>query len=1042
MEPNSFIYKYCQYYVNQVIPQDAILLKRLYKENGEQSKLAGWEKIHTSILIPRLLKGPLTIPVALLDAGTYTAQGLFKASIEILDGNLNNATTALTHDLSSALQCLAVTVASIAYAAIGLVWGSAFYSQFIPQAVKKETPHETTIASLEKKIKSLELQLASISSLKDDSEEVQRLKKSLEKSQKKIEKFKNQYVTAQEANIKIVKDKQQLHSQLVNQTKCFEQNLEEAKKLANDHQKAISSYNEIKLQRNYLAKKYFQIYQEHEKLKNPQNPQTQISLSNSMIGALSQSSILTLTENTSLSTPVNDKPASTPVNDKPASRWDYLAGTLFNAATKANTWIVQPALHQIVLPAISTGRQYFRDGQDPWKNHRYDVILEQIQQVFGAEEIEALQSLQDLNNSKGREVLKNLQMALSALTSPELYEVRKQKKVFQESIRTALRILQNDKNHGVPKDLENRIYALCGKWMTSIEMNPFNYQMSLYVASKGNPKILDIVNNPQAPLQEKIEGMLTGIAKANQKYKAPTAHLLAAKMEVIKESYDPLLKDNTPSKIATMVYQNEKGNQRTIQEYRTGVPIGPRSTDRKQGDKPWEMEGISAVPEILGFLNDLKAKNLTKKDGEPKEKLLMILHLNPHHYNTDRDELRQLSKQEQEEHITWMKTQFEDAKHVSDSLDINQREARWIKLFRKLSLHSDYKDVLSVALVPMDGDWLKKDIEHCSQGKTLTELHNHLIKVLTQENSPYIIPNMNKAEKTQFISNILAGTANQYFASFIGDTFTLNKTQMLAFIGLFNGQLAEALQIKEKATYVQRNCKDAIDRTIALVAAELLDRYLRLGLLYVQNNLENILGTICGPALGIAKREVLKERQPILLAVASYFDALKKDNIKIGPAPTFEGYSLAEIHMGADQYQTLYPTPSSAKEENDYIHLLAFEQEHPFAVSHQFKIPFLFNEDENDLKDNNEKLSEICSDINDEFFEILKQRYNHSTLHYQVLDISKDTQIIKNEEILSIQKSFMIHHADDRGGKEIIRLKGEISINLAEKNAQFNYSIA
>jgi hypothetical protein len=1143
---NLYLYKSCQFYVNHAIPHDAVLLRKLYKENGEQSQVAGWDKIHTSILLPRLLKGPLIAPLALADSGSYALRGVLKAGIEVLDGNLNNAIYALTNGLLSALQYLAVAVASVAYAAIGLVVGSAFYSLFIPQPLEKEIPEtERVIAALQEKIKSLEdhakqppedkkVENRRIADLEGQLKGMQALQKNLEDYRAKLKELEAANKKNQDDFIEVIRGKQQLREQLqnqkndVNQLKLqleqrekqfksdveerqlvinqsadlkntiknlqdqiaendklgnqriaglenqlekhkaefkaleavnqekqvafneakkqnerlraqlqkqtaevdqvklqLEQNAKQSKKDAEDYQYAMNKYSESKQLRAHIIEKYIELFQENARLKNPENPELQITLNASMTGSL-----IPLRPSTA-----ETKPAEMPVVNQTSK--NYFANAMFGFVNTANTWVVQPTLNRIILPLISKGRQFVWDAKDPWKNHRYEEVLKQTQKLFGEEEIKALQSLENLPNAspQAKEVLQKLKSALSALTCPELFsDVRTQKKAFLVPLREALRILQNEPDHGVPQDLADRINALCRKWMTEIEMNPFFYKLVLYVASgqrkndptRDNKQILELVNDLEAPLRDKLEGLLKGIEGADQNYKAPTGHLLAAKLEVINDSYDTLLKDNMPSKIATMVYQDSKGNQRTVQEYRTGVPIGLGP------------DGVAVVPEIKAFLNDLKAQNATKKEGEPKDKLLMVLHLNPKHYNTDADELNKLTPKQLEEEKSWLQALLDGVTHIPDDLDLKQKEALWIKLIRHLSLDPNYKDVLSVALIPMDGDWLKKDIEHCNENKTLTQLHNHLLGVITQKNSPYIIPNMTPDKKKEFISNILKDTTAQYFASFIGDQRTLNKEQMLAFIGIFNGHLVEALQIKEKATYVQRNCKDAVDRTMALVGVELFDRYLRLDKLYVQENLEKIFGAICGPALSIVKRELLKERQPILLAAASYFDVLKRDGVKTGPAPTFEGYRLTDIQMGEDQDQTLYPTPSEAKKNTDYMDLIQFEKDHPFAVSHKFKMD-LSTETLEAMK-NPSNFDKLVADMTESFLGFLKQRYDHPELHYQVTDKSGETEGSQKDDIFSVQKSFVIHQAD--GGKDVVLLKGKVAINLSDGNVQFTYDIA
>jgi len=100
----SFFNSFGNAYINNLVPLDAPLLRGIYKINGEWSQETGWSKIHTSILLPRLILGPLTVPVALIDTAAYAARGILRFGVEILNCKPDKAITALGQDTLSALQ--------------------------------------------------------------------------------------------------------------------------------------------------------------------------------------------------------------------------------------------------------------------------------------------------------------------------------------------------------------------------------------------------------------------------------------------------------------------------------------------------------------------------------------------------------------------------------------------------------------------------------------------------------------------------------------------------------------------------------------------------------------------------------------------------------------------------------------------------------------------------------------------------------------------------------------------------------------------------
>lgn len=1132
MEPQnkSFLDKACQYYVNHVIPADAQYLKRLLKENGENSKQTGWSKIHTSILLPRLLKGPLTAPASLGYAAFHTVNGLTQFTIEVLDGHLLNAVRVVGLELLTTMRYIAITVAQIAYAVIGLFAGSSFYSKFIPATKpaaavpeqvdleKLKNEHKKSIEDLNRKIQENEGTIKDLNSkldqdnknkktiedldkqIKEDQKQITELKLKVDqdnKKQQEIEQLTKQIKEAEKQitllNSKVDEDNKQLqeiekltkqnkiltfdinklndqinvltklsqdirtttNQRIDNLTKQLDEKTKENQKNNNNSQELFKQNKELTSQLFSLQKELKEIEEElkaakqnikdlqslnlvkeDDKRKLEENFKTSIAKYSSLKEKHQELYTIALRMHQQLNPSSN--PTAEPFEQFLTSSMTPPAPVVTSATTTSATTVSTPSDQPAETPSlnrvlgnvwwaanrfIDIGRQLIWDAKDAWKDHRYEVALDQITKLIGKEDIEALKALENPHfiNTESTKLREAIRTAIGALTSPELFRnVREQKRMFIESLTDAIDILERNNYNVIDKKNINQIYAICTKFMTAVDMLPFNYQMALYVASKGNPQIVAIMADPDAPLHQKLEGLLQGIANADQAYKAPMANLIAAKGETIYETYRPLNKDNMPSKIAKMTYRNETtGKTLTIQEYRTGIPVKPRTSDKTKGDKSWEMEGIETEKILRGMLRDLKRKNEAKKGDEQKEKLLIVLHLNPKHYNTETDSLNHSTHADDEK--GWLQT----IKDIPDSLDLKQREARWIYLYRKFAKDPEFKDVLSVALVPMDGDWLKVEIEYSSKDWTLTQMKQHLSNTILQKGSPYILPNMTQSEKTDFVNQALDKISDRYFANFKGDVKLMNKEQKLAFVGLFDAQLIEALQIKEEATYVQRNCKDAVDRTMALVGAELMDRYLRLGMLYVQSNIEKIMGTICGPALGILKRELLKERQPVLLATASFLDQLKTEKVALGPVPNFNGYQLTQIEMGQDDTQSLYPAPASADTETAYTNILKFESEHPFAV--QRKLSFDIAKEE-------------MGSIDTIILEMLNARYKNLNLNYQVSE--KETKASEQDNVITIAKQYVIHQADSKKGKEIAKFEGVVKIVKSDNDpyrVEFEY---
>lgn len=1147
-------------YVNRLVPQDANMLRALYKKCGVLSKDGGWTKIHSSILIPRLLLGPLTIPVALIDSFTYETRGFLRFGIEVLDGRPLKAIAALLNDTLSAVQCLGLTVANVAYAVFGGVIGSKFFIYFIPlplapTEIEKLTTELTRLKSIKSNLESklskdgdkaqIELLKREISEKENDivqrelgfherfekqelgyreafekkNAELAALYESASETQSKFQSIivnhekeiftlesklaetKNEAKTAkekleeltaqltatnsvlaesqkslpeaQQAQLKLLKDqldaqtkkaevlemtcrlKEQNHQYIYNELqvkgralKLAENQLEEWNKKINQYEKTIrlvedqkafeinhlqcrfseeskkmedsfDKLSQINLQRHSeemtaICRKYelIKLALETEKCTlMSENKELQNQILKISTSTAGQNSILLKQDNPLRPPSPNDsvQPNDQALPEPGRYTWNLhkVAVDMAYNLTRVASESVKASAHAITSTLDFTRRMVW-DSKDPWKAHRYDVGLDQMIKVFDEKEILALSEIevQAKENETANKIVLHIKSAMQKLLVPEISaNGREQKYAFQDSIRKALLLLQNDRHHGIPEDIEKRLNSLCRKWFTEVKMMPFYYQMALYVASKGNPKLFEELQNKS--LSGKLKAILDGISKADQCYRAPIAHIEAAKTAVITSNLDLLRHTNMPNQFAKMIYKNAEGKTYESIHFRTGVPVGPRSGKIENGNKPWEINGISLVPEYLALLNDLKAR---------KEKLLVVLHLDPKFYNTTTGEINN--------------------EKFQDYIKINkQREALWIKLMVDLSRHPDFKDILQVALIPLDGDWFKNDIEHYPKDMTLDSLILHLIQTIKKENSPFILPNMTPQEKEEFARTVAKQAADQYFQKFKdGTKFPLNNQQRLAFVGIFDSQLTEALQFKWGAKYVQHNCKDGIDRTKAIVGSELCEKNARLDRLKDTKVQDNIIGSTVGPALATQKRELLDERQPVLLSTSQYLEDLEE----MGAVPIYNGYKLVDVCMGEDKDQSLYPAPSKANTREDYLRLLKFEEEHPFTVAQE--IPT------SSYKLGKNADQAAISQFMTDHLSYLFQRYSNEALKFKINETVEKPDVISSPvegrpQHLKVDRQVGI--SDTTTGKNVALLNVQLVINLEDLSdlPKYNFKV-
>jgi hypothetical protein len=423
-----------------------------------------------------------------------------------------------------------------------------------------------------------------------------------------------------------------------------------------------------------------------------------------------------------------------------------------------------------------------------------------------------------------------------------------------------------------PGKLLHEINAFCARWMTSLDMTRFHYEAAMEVASKVDPLIRELIADRSVKFSQKIDAVHTAIARANPKEKAPEVDLLGGKAYQLFYNFDHLSYSNMPSKIMTTTHKNAEGKVLETVHFRVGVPV--HSTENRE---------FSLVPEYKAFLNHLKTLH---SQGKP-QKLLAILHLNPELYTPE------------------VEIQPSRIPHLPTM------EAQWIKLMTDLA-KTEYKDVLSVALIPMDGAWLHEIVKNTD--KTIKEMEELLVKEITKENSFYILPKVE--DKKKFVEDLVGYLRKAYFSDVDYSKQPLDETQKRGFIGLFNAVLSEALHTLNEANYVQHNCKDAADRTGAQTGIELCEKSFRLGCLNEPKVQAQIIGLTDGTCLGIMKRPILNHNRFDFFSAAAH----RLDSVHTEPVqPDFGGYSLQHMGLGWEPDQCLNNNLSPAVDRPKYM---------------------------------------------------------------------------------------------------------------------------
>lgn len=998
----SFFFNPAAKLVVNLIPDDARLLRQMFKQNAENSQKTGWCALPTSVVIPRLIVAPMTVPVSLVTGVSYGICGLSRCVFEVMHLNFEEAFDAFLEGTLKGFQCAALGVACAAYATLGLAFGAMVFKKFVPNPViirdisdELDNANEALSAvnkalkQANDRIRLLEIELANSKKGKkeDDKETVNATLEYALECDREAE-LAGQSEREALLLIKLDNKKAKLENargaEEANQRKIagLETDLERAEQKNREleaNQGTGSKEDEIPSQRMADKRKKIErlrsiIKQKEEESKeltlklkelynylslleagilNAEEKQAKQQLMKASLQAQIPKQSLRLEQMQQLLQKANEELAQLrkQMDDEKRSPGEEGEG-MHNSMLSSLGWdelqdpgpiptggLQQPPLSFLQMgqgmivgtltkaAEVATGVynkvcEFLIDGKESWKEMRYAVAINQLLKVVGQAEFDKIYKA--LNKESAKNIASPLQCAIATLLLPEgTLNPRTQFQNFQKSWREGLRLLQSNPDQINP-ELRKRIDAINYHWFTSLQMVTFFFELVTYVASKGDAKIIDALGLDGGPsteplLSKKLRLLLDGIKNASKEYTAPIADTTFEKAGTIQPSFDPMHK-NMPNLTCEMTYEIKECEPRKIRHVRTGVPIGPKVGEIKDVQQAWEIEKISLIPEYLSYLRSLKDRG---------EKLMTFLHLNPKYYNQQTGKLEEPPS---------MFSLHEVQKY---------REALWIKLIVDLSKDDDFENILSVALFPMDGDWF----EGVQSEEEVPKKHfiEELVEAFADEKGSFIIPGMDANQKREFAKEIADRVSKEYFYP-LNEEAELDKDQKLAFYGFFFSLAKEELYLRDDAiTIVEDRCKDGVDRTEALVGAELVEKLSRLGRtpekpigrLEDRETQDQIIGTTLGPALGILKRAILENRVDLLKATAKHMEWLSTHEVAREDYDpyTVGGFKLVDVVMGGDETQTLYPAPSKAKNEEDYLKLLRFEAEHPFTLPASRKLP-------------------------------------------------------------------------------------------------------
>lgn len=859
------------------VPAEAICLNNLYnciRECNEKENRSFFK----DYLLSRFLYSPTTVLVAPVTAFSFAAEGVLKAGVKILS---HDPIAALKEFLNGTLNtciCVALTVANIADVIFGPFIGNFAYKcapkveapQCQPEPQPQPEPKKPSDDEIVKESHKLLNALgAAKQQLLESEQTIQQLKQDLQTKDGEIRSLNTnigQKVDELTKTSSSDKEKQNALTELKTQLDTISQQKNQQiqqlnsdirtleginKNLQNQDQ---SSKTEIKQLKQQISDYVKQIELKNSEIQSMIDVVRNISLqkedSDATVAALIDVNRTLREEIEKLRIPTNSNPnladSSNLADFLAISPSDSVILPVQQGALAAITNGVMGAVNGVTNYVAAKLTDFFVDGNAPWKKERYDWTFKQLINRFGRDELENLKT-QAFTKQNDLGIVGAIDTLFKYEEAEDAYL---HYQTFQTVIRNVLRELKSNPN-AIDIKIKTGFLHLCQIWFEELNMDQFYSRIVHDIAAKGGTKTEDEAFQ-KLSLAEKLSGLMIGIMAAPAQYKNCGKDVITSKIETIRPTFDPLMESNIPNQLATYVYKDATGAEKEIVHMRTGVPIGPQNANTPN-HAAYVLDGVELVPEYVAFLDELK------RDGK---KLLVVLHLNP-------------------------KFVFQVGSPYNVSTLQKQKEGHWIKLYQKLAESDEYKDVIDLSVLPMDVEWVE-GIEHHQTQESDTFVKTLLDNVINDQR--LILP-LNEDERKEVLTRIVNDVRKVYFE----DAPNLTKEMQFAFVGQFYSRLIEELSLLKGSSVVQRNCKDAIDRTMAIFAGDLCDKLARTEEL-TKDKHEMLSGIILGPALGVMKRELLFSRAPLMHHTVEYTEQFVDAGKEVS-YPAASGYTFARVEF-------------------------------------------------------------------------------------------------------------------------------------------------
>jgi hypothetical protein len=1016
-----------------LLPPTATLLRKQYT----------WNSQSTNPILPRL-NAFATIPVALLSAARHAVHAPFGACAKLADLKPVEATKSFCRDISAAFKLLILAIANVAYAILGLFSGAYIFRQFQPEPFQEQARYAVEEVEnlwnqaaqlqqeLERERAAQQIQQQNLTNLEnqlnihrtqstsdrnavqtleqtltDKRNNEQKLTADLTEIRKAIHEKENnistltERLTDTEKNLRNLNRQNELegirfniHTQLNKQKRSLNSllkkitapvNLERDSESIQDLSNFLG-YMQKRIDSHLCTDLSTPLYLSLPKMQQDDNTRQ----TEDLLEAIARSYEHTLeyfaeVEETITGLQESMQPARNSIEQEPRISSPSQESSSSNQArihSLPNLYEVGQNAIQYTANKTKQLNKWLLDGDDPWKAQRYQIAIEYLASIAQDEMSLIIGSDDSPEHLEALKAVFIKMQSLSAYTdfSPDPKELYFQ---FQNEIRSLLCKLDSPQPPILKQEVRRALNQICKKLFTELPQLPFGLQAISYVASKGqlNPQgledrnlskqFIEYVQRDDVPLSERLELFLKGIKQAPSLYKAPFTSLYLAKLRSISPTYDPIGEGNIATQLAEMVFKDPVANEtRKIIITRTGVPI--KGVDERSSKNGVSIGDVTIVPEYLAWLREMKAQD---------KKVLAVLHLDPTYYDTTNEICKP---------YTW--------KEFVSSIETMQKkkQALWIELLVNLSKSDEFKDVLDVAVLPLDGDWFKIEIEEIKQNKDHNEFKEWLKTQILKENSLFRFPtSISRPQLEEILTEIANQVDTFYFEpnSPGVEDYTFDKKKMRAFVGLFYSLLIERLGLTLKADVIQRNCKDAVDRTMALIGGELSEKFVRLGKFDQPKIKDQIMGTTLSPALTNTKRELLDSRKSILIDTIKQLETV--GNRKIA-SPKYCGFSLEDVVIKEDPKQTLFPSPSKAADIQQYQEILRREIECPFILSkdREINIP---------QKTEGEIQPQLPSNLLFDFYTNIQENPTEGGYDFQCIN-SKEFQ--QNPSIDQIKKEF------------------------------------